>query len=527
MILDSGGENPGGDPGLPTSLPFTVTRPDLGTPMTSDEVTSFTRRLVGFWKKTRYFEYLRDMSFGMHASSGGGGTRDFQLWWTSIHSFHREGDTVILGRLPEGEGGGGHNLMTRTAKVLASNIAGHLLTGDPAMTSVVEQYCKGVASTMLGMVAGDADPVNWLMARNVVPPNHSYALEDGRKVQVDMERWHSPYDKWNCSRFRYANNPEWGEVWVTNMRSKDDVSRLLKSAGFIRYAIERSGHEGVRAACTEAYELLKKFSRDVVDSDYCIRTKDADGNVFCPGGEDDPIEDKKAERGDLASYVKWEDIIPGAECKSKLAHALLGYDDSRDNDCPREVWNAYEQFAVVGHYFNIWIIRSYHLSAVIQALIHRLDEAEDLVWALVDRYEIDMTTDPSDYGKGQDEWDRDLAQSMMQAAALGHPATWDEARLIHQYVLRAIDRTHEGPWWDAWAPDLADGAYPYRPPDTDDLGTPDKSDDVRWIRPEDMGTVLEVCWSPFRNPAGAAWVDCDLVADPSKWDASWAAVDGD
>jgi len=32
-----------------------------------------------------------------------------------------------------------------------------------------------------------------------------------------------------------------------------------------------------------------------------------------------------------------------------------------------------------------------------------------------------------------------------------------------------------------------------------------------------MGYVLSYCWSPFKNPAGAAIVDCDIVNDPSRW----------
>ena len=514
----------GGDPGLPRDFFITVERPDVGEPMTPQEVAGFTRRLVGFWKKTGYFQYVRDTSFGMHADAG---LRDFQLWWTSVGSFWREGDTVVFGRLPETERGGGHNMMTRSAKVLAGAVAGHLLTGDPVMGPIVEQYCKGITATMVGMVHDDQDPVDWLMARNVVPPNHAYTLADGRKAAVDMDRWRSPYDNWNCSRFLYADNPEWGEVWVTNMRSKDDVSRLLKAVAYIRYAVEQSPDEGVRSACSEALEHVRAFSRDVVDHGYCIRTKDADGNIFCPGGEDDPVEGLKNERGDLASYVEWEGVIPGAECKSKLAHALVGYGEPLDNDCPREAWNLYEQMAVVGHYFNVWIIRSYHLSAAVQALVHRdAALAERMVSALVDRYEMDRETDPATYATGQDEWDRDLATSLMQAAAIGHPTSWDEARLIHKYVNRTIDRTADWPYWNPWAPGIEDGSHSYRPPDVDRMETTDEDDDEHWVRPEDMATVLEVCWSPFANPARVDWVDCDLVADPDRWDAAWVDDNG-
>ena len=35
---------------------------------------------------------------------------------------------------------------------------------------------------------------------------------------------------------------------------------------------------------------------------------------------------------------------------------------------------------------------------------------------------------------------------------------------------------------------------------------------------EDMALLFEYCWSPFRNPAGVEFVDCDILSDPSQWD---------
>ncbi len=505
---------------LPSALSFELERPDPGTPIPEAEVQAFTRRLVGFWAKVDYFGWLRDVSYGVHPSTG---KRDFMLWWTSVQDFVREGDTVVFGRLPDPPHHGGHNLMTRTSKVLAANIAGHLLTGDEAMARVAEGYCKGITSTMVGMVFDEDDPVDHLMARNVVPMDHAYTLDDGRRVEVDYATWRSPYDNWNCSRFRYADNPDWGEVWVTNMRSKDDVSRLLKAAVYVRYAVEQSPDEGVRAACSEALEHLKAFARDVVDHGYCIRTKGADGQVFCPGTDADPVPELRDERGDLADYDTWVDLIPESECKSRRAMALLGYGDARGNDCGRAADDAYEQMAITSHYFNIWIIRSTHLSAILQSLLNHDDQAARLLLeGLIERYEREVQTDPARYEQTQAVWDRDLATSLMQAAAVGYPVSWDEARMIQASLSQAIDETAEWPYWDPWAAGLADGRHPYRPPDADAGDPADPGDDRAWIRPEDMGTVLEICWSPVHNPAAVPFVDCDLVADPARWNPAWA-----
>jgi hypothetical protein len=34
---------------------------------------------------------------------------------------------------------------------------------------------------------------------------------------------------------------------------------------------------------------------------------------------------------------------------------------------------------------------------------------------------------------------------------------------------------------------------------------------------DEMSFIFEYCWSPFRNPASAPLIDCDVVADPTQW----------
>jgi hypothetical protein len=54
-------------------------------------------------------------------------------------------------------------------------------------------------------------------------------------------------------------------------------------------------------------------------------------------------------------------------------------------------------------------------------------------------------------------------------------------------------------------PDGELGAY--RPPNCEGEGDAQKC----WLPVEDLAQIFETCWSPFVNPAGARWVDCDLV----------------
>lgn len=502
--------------GLPTKLPFTFTRENPGDPIPADEVTAFTRRLTGLMAKAQYHDWVLRSSHGVHPSTG---LRDFMLYWTGTHA-EKSGDTVSFVHNETSSptsADGGHNLMTRSSKILASAIAGYLMSGDTAMAAVAEQYCKGVTSTMLGMVYDDKDELHHLMARNVVTFNHGYTTHDGRKKEVDYSNWFHDGAGWNCHRFEYAENPYWGSVWVTNMRSKDDISRLLRVTAVIRYASEQAADEAVREACGEAHSYLKLFAKDIVDSGYYIRSKDKNGEVFIPGQTGDTEADNAA--GDLASYVDWEMFIPNAECNPKRAAALIAYEDGLDNDCGDAGGNQYEEIAVRNHYFNIWLIRSTHISHVMQALTHRDNQAaRQSLQGLVTRYTRDVAYDAVEQLEhDQDSWDRDVAASLMQAVAVGYPLNGEEARLVYKYYERAIEKFSTWPHWDLWDEEIPDGSYEYRPPDSE-LVEEQRS---HWIRVEDLGAFLDACWSPFVNPDGIKLLDCELVRDPSQWDASW------
>ena len=68
----------------------------------------------------------------------------------------------------------------------------------------------------------------------------------------------------------------------------------------------------------------------------------------------------------------------------------------------------------------------------------------------------------------------------------------------------------EFPNWDLWDPAVPDGAYDFR------RGyQPERNPEA--TRVEEIVMLLEYCWSPFKNPAGVEFVDCDVVTDPSRW----------
>jgi hypothetical protein len=268
----------------------------------------------------------------------------------------------------------------------------------------------------------------------------------------------------------------------------------------------------VREACADTLSHLQAAAKDIVDTGYRIRSKDENGEVFIPGYTGDPERDNAA--GDLASFVMWDEIIPGGECNAKRASALIGTGTGQGLDCGEGGVNDYERMATTTHYYNYDIVRFFHVAHLAHALVNQDDTAAAALLRGMDaRLTEGLDTPDADLPKSRSEWERDLALVALRAAAWGLPLTSREARLIQEHWGRAVDEVTGWAYWDPWAAELPDGELPLRPPD----GKEEGGVAVRWASPEDLALLLEYCWSPLKNPAGVVPIDCAVVADPARW----------
>jgi hypothetical protein len=484
---DSGGIQDGGMPdtgGLPRGLPFDFTRPDVGEPLTADEISAFTRHVTGFFKKVDFFKWVLRTSHGEDVSHS---QYDFMVWWTGV-SARKTADLVTFYHRPDG---GPDNIMIPTSKVLAQAVAAYLLTGDASAGKVIEQYSKGQVGTMWGMMFSQDDPDKYVMARAVMTQNHEYVIEGSKRKAVDYTEWLHPTEDWNTHTINVPNNPYWGNIWVKNMRSKDDVCHIYRTAGWLPYVVADGTDAFVRDAAAQNDEYLRGFAKDIVDFGYEIRTKGADGKPYVP-------------TEDLASFVDFEWIDPNAECNAKITSALMGYGRRLKNNCEEGYGGGYEEAAIEQHYYNAAIIRTFHQAAVLHSLVHQENvTAEKLLKGLAERLDRDLAKPDSKLPTEKENWLSDLALTALNGASVGLPLTSQEARLIQQYWSQAVDAMGAWDKWDLWDASVPDGEYTYRLDDR--------------IEAEEIAFIFEYCWSPFRNPAGAVPIDCSVLADPNRW----------
>ncbi len=485
------------------ALPFVLNRTDVGEPLTEEEIAEFTKKITTFYKESGFFDWLWWTCHGMDASYDPG-MPDYKLFWQDTGSV-KEGDTLRFVHH-----GGADNLTLRTTKILNNAIAAYLASGDMKFGRLVEQYSKGLVALSLALEWGEDDPVKYLQARAVFALDHEYTMEGGRKVKLEYGPVKKHKYDWNAHTIPNVENPYWGEIWVRTMRSKDDVPHMYRSVPLLRRVAVEGADESVREAAALAVEYMEGFAKDIVDNGYQIRTKDEDGNAFVPLNENGTV-------NDLASFVLYEDAIPGAECTAKLGSAFIGYGETKDNDCGLADHNFYEDVATEGHYFNHAIIRYFHIAAVSNALTAgEHDMARTLLIGLIeraDRYAADQKG-PVEHK----EWHADLAGFLIASAATGFPLTSAEARLVAEQYGDSAEHYQGFAYWDPWDESVPDGEFNYKPPRSGPSEPEDPDSDPHdHVRLPEMTFALEYCWSPFRNPKGALLLDCDIVLDPSRW----------
>ncbi len=486
-------------PPLVNERPFTVERPDDSPAVAREEIDAFSREYAAFFENSDYFRWLSRYSQGLPENNPGG-YPGYKVWWTHLDAVKSNGVvTLQFSGTPD-------NSTAKVGRAIPPVLGYALRTGDETARDLAVGYIKGLSATFDGMVYPDEDPVtDSIMARAIFHQSYEIELDGGRKLKMDYEpvrveevarrhdTWHNP------------DNPTYGDIYVRNKRSKDDLLYVYRTAIWLLHAIHESDDDELRNAAIKLFRQIRAMSVDIVEHEYCIRTKDGDGVPYIPTLESGVVDD-------FASFTSYENIFPFAECNAKLGTSYMAYGEKRDIECSGENFygdgGAYETAAITSHYWGSNMIWGYHLTALALALAYNdAGTARKLMDGYITRME-DLQAD--ERADGYPEWWPDMAQLLVLGAAYGMPLKADEARLIHRYYREGMAHYNAIVPWDIWEESVPDdtpySTLPSRA-DTDVDGNVTKS----YVRPTEIMNPFEYCASPLRAENGAQFIDCDLL----------------
>ena len=477
---DAAPETPpdGSVPPHPKTLPFTYTRPENGTPIDQATIDAKTDELLDLLAKTRYFGFLDERVHGWPESDP---QKRFWygVWWTGVDVDKQNGAVTYFH-----EPGGSDNDGIGTSPILEGSCFAHLLWPDDRLEHLLRKIIRGFSSWVLAMQRGPVDP-DTLMTRASYPVSVQSSDSPGASYLIDYSQNRPGIDNGATDYVRITNNPIWGDEWVKNKRSKDDIGHMFRALAQIDACDATFTEPGAEDDLVQLRKLYQSWSRRVEDDGWAIATLDANDDVFVPTDM-------------LAHFISVGTV--DVECNGKLALRFFGRVTPGDLDCGDGI-TSLDDAVIAGGHSNGQILRTFHEAAASHALLaNDVPAAQSLVTGLAQR--LDQMMD--DYAAGTPEpfiTVGDAADLIIHSANAGVPLTWREVAFLHQQIDLAhqtyLDPSNDVVYrsFDAATPD---GAYLYAP----------TGDGVKF---EALGALLGQCVAQWRNPASKPVLNCDKV----------------
>lgn len=457
----------------PSSLPVSFSRPDVGTPLTQGELEAATDKLTALLTDTRWFEVVDERLHGWPQNAPGFW---FGTWWSGVTITKAAGKVTYL----HGAGGADNNGL-RTAPYLEGACYAHLMWGKPLTARLVQRMARGYSSWALSMKRSATDTAGPMLARAHYPGSVA-SSEGGRSLFIDYSLNRPGEDNGATEYVHLATNPTFGDVFIKNKRSKDDLGHIFRSLVQVQACVPRLDAAG-QADLAQTKSLYAAFSKDVEAAGWAIATLDKSANVYTPPATET-----------LAHYS----LIDNVECPGALMMRLLGHGDPGTLGCGTGISNTEKLLGSQMKNGVKQILRTHHEAAANMALYtNQTGPALALLQGLAERVVSDvasasLATPPLDMNP------TDIVALVLHAANTGVPLTSTEVRFIHSH-LEAAWTTYRAPaaasTYRVFDPGTPDGTYPYDPSGSG-------------MSYSDIGLLIGSCASPYRNPTGRPLLDC-------------------
>ncbi len=484
----------------PKSLAVTVERPVAGEAVSEEEVGDFTQTMTAFFKHSDYFRWAWRHSLGL-AHDNPWNQPGYRIWWTNAYAVKENGVVTIRWHRPS------DNSTAKVTRVLVPALSLYMTSGDEAAGELALDLIRGLSALYDGYVWGDEDPVeDTLMARAIFHRNHQYELDGGRIAAIDYDSVRYDIEERRHDTWHNPDNPTWGDIYVRNKRSKDDFPYLYRCVPMLIRVVNETQNAELKTAAEKLLGQLRGMTGDIVENAYQIRSKDSEGKPFLPVTDAGLPED-------FSSFTNFEVVFPNAECNAKISTAYIATGTALDNDCGQGDGGGYEDVAIGAQFWASNMIWGYHITAMSLALtMGDTSTAKNLLAGLVARAD-EIVHDPA--AENESLWMPDVAQWLVLAAAYGLPLTNEEARLVQKHYAEGAKHYNEVTYWDLWDDDISDGEYEYIP----DRNTTDQNGEIleSFVRITEIVDLFEYCYSPLKDPAGATFIDCESLLDPSTW----------
>jgi hypothetical protein len=472
---DAAPETPpnGSLPPHPKTLPFSYTRPENGAPIDQATIDAKTDELIEVLTKTRYFGFVDERVHGWPEEDPQNRFW-YGVWWTGVDVVKQNGAVTYF----HGPGGSDNDGIG-SSPILEGACFAHLMWKDARLEHLLRRVVRGYSSWVLAMERSTTDT-------DVLMTRASYPISiQAPQYLIDYSQNRPGIDNGATNYVHIASNPLWGDEWVKDKRSKDDIGHMFRAVALIDACDLQFSDGPSEDDLVQLRKLYQSWSRRVEDDGWAIATLDQSDNVYVPGSM-------------LAHFISVGTV--DVECAGKIALRFFGRVTPGTLDCGNGISSLDDAVTAAGH-SNGQILRSFHEAAAGHALLsNNLDMAKALIAGLGQRLDTMM----DDYAANTPEPFLnvgDAADLILESANAGVPLTWREVAFLHTQLDLAhqtlLDPSNDLVY-KTFDPQTPDGTYAYEP----------AGDGLQF---RSLGALLGQCAAEWRNPASKSVINCAKI----------------
>ena len=223
-----GSESSGSTGGDPTpmfeplcegGLPYAIDRTPAGDPVDAGELTAITQQYLDLLTHLDYFDLMAERAHGWPEDDPRG-RYWYETWWSGVDIVKSGGAITFL----HNETGADNNGL-RTGPLLEGVCYALALWDRPEDERLVRGFMRGFIAWMRAMERSADDPDAPMLSRAFYP--ESTVDELGFAIDYSLNR---PGEDADPSEYVHVpDNPHWGDIWIKNKRSKDDIGHMLRA----------------------------------------------------------------------------------------------------------------------------------------------------------------------------------------------------------------------------------------------------------------------------------------------------------
>ncbi len=459
-------------------FPFVLERSERGEPVSDAERTRITEMYLELLEQIPYFQFIDQRAHGVPMDDPEG-RYGYSTWWSGVRVI-RNGQTVVFDHPDDGSDNNG----LRTAPMIEGACFATALWEDPQTERLLRKMIRGMSAWIMAMERSSTPDAPVLLSRAFYPPAIQTNIGP-LEVTLDYSDQRPGLDNPATEYVHLEDNPHWGDIWIKNKRSKDDIGHMMRAIGQLSHC-EAQLMPDTQQDLQELRTRYSAWARQVEQDGFTIGTYDKSQSVWYPPEG-------------LAIFIQ----AANTECNAMLTMQLFGRGQVEGLDCDTGISEG-DLLAAELNDHNRHIFLSFHAAAANHALLaDRPEIARKLALGLGRRF--DDLLDAVESGESPGHYDEeDMAGFIAHAANAGMPLTWREVRFLHRRVEEAHARflaPENDALYASLNPEGEDGEYGLKP----------GSDGFKF---RELGVLLGSCASHWFNPTSKPVLDCAKVAGP-------------